>query len=408
MANSANRVEKVSDHIIAAAEKLVEQKKREREETYDKNIEPVIEKFIKERKYIVMNSMILRKMEQSLDLSETNYFYEVYAGNKGFDDLKKLADALYQSNSNCFTYLEVVRIGEYTFDLKSNFETILRVISLLDRTFQKIPYYTDSKTGLRYLDPNLMRLNVYDIYCNPTTAVDSWRAAYQTEQALDKLFPLEGKCDNKKTDNPLLNEVYNHWITNNPDIILTGDAVLNVLLKIAGDTKSIVPVNHFVVLAQNPEQQIAKLRKLKLGELKTKKEKPSLRYYKERTYVYLDGRLVAVVYNVADRCYPYTELSESLKVATVHLLIKFYLIEYINSKEKSCILKKIDTLLKARKRYLEDQGMTGIEKGPFQVFHHICWGNEVNIKRQLLILGTKRKYVPYRYKPWEKFSKLNK
>ncbi len=395
------RVEKVHNYIMHVANTMCNIQYKKTKEVYDDIIGPIIEKFIKNNNYIIKNNMILRKLDPKLVLPDSDYYYEIYTDKNGYNKLKSLSDKMYAIHSPAFTYLEAMSVGQFIYDLKSNFVPIIRIVTLQDHIYKKLPYQLDNTTGLRFLDPNIMRLQVYNIYCNPTQCVDSWKDAYLTEQALNKLFPIKNNTTNTTTTNTNVDiQKLTQWIDNNNNIILAGDAALNILLQIAGDKQNVVPIQQFVVLSQNPNQEITNIKKLFTGKIKVKKNKSCLQYYKEQLIVYHNDRIIVTIYNVSDKCYPFTQINNTLKIATVHLLIKFYLIQYVENKnQRQSILHKIYTLQTTRNKYMKRKGITGIEKGPMQVFHHICWGTELNVQRQLKIWCTEKKYYSHRYKP---------
>lgn len=326
------RDEVVIKYITKLGDYIVERNKKKYIEFFNANLKSFIEEFIIKHKLIIINNIFMKLIDNSYNISDSEYHYVVY-GNQQVKEYAKdfMNDLLLYISENQIElkHYEIVQVDSYRFNLMFNFRVVLTLIKLRDDVFDNMPHFVlDSK--LRVLNTDLIRLNIYNVYTNPRKEIAKWKSTIEIEKELDKLYPIEKiKCNqrSKSLDKDILNKLWE--FLKKDGLIVIGDKAINVLLN-----KNIVNIPYYSVLSNDAKKLIEELGKVMTG-IKTESKQSYLKLYPKKYIVRMGEKKIMEIYDITDECIPYY-VKDGYFMGTYNVIMKYLYIELYEKQFKYC------------------------------------------------------------------------
>lgn len=371
-------------------------------------------KFYRSREY---REIELRDLNKIKNLPITVHVYSPYA----ISDAKELGELIKERGG--YEHVAISEIAEYkTYVLDVEFKTVVKFSYINSRVFRNIPYIeARGRGGVRYITPEYLLVGLYYKYITPRISVREWKSSIEYEKALfdGQLFrerKVRGKAKErgqrkrgrgkgqqngtfgqrggektlfKKAPSVEHSEAMASvikYLGGREDCLLTGLMAYNLMIlgMKGGEDDRVDNVGYLSVMCDGLDERVAEIKKLVdgMGGIdKVEETQPLLIYFGEGRKLYMGGRLLVELIELPT-CFNYNEVS-GVKVANFHQIVWFLLLQRFFEKRRDVndyYRTLIKRLIDMRVRYLDAEGMSGLEKGVTQVFGGNCVGPNVNYK----------------------------
>ena len=389
-----------------------------------KKIENVVLKIIAKRKLKLYGGWALNYFMPS-----SNKIYEEDIGNvndydiyciDAFEEGKYMADVLYKAGIE-YVSLGVGGFGN-NYKLFCSFEEIANFTGLDKKLFDIIPVNTDKKSGVSYVMPEYLKMDLIVSLVNPRISLWRWIKDYERKLAIDKHYPIVKPTNCKwpelSNKDKLDAEDLKKFIEEDMGrgILYTGFSALGMFHSVGETgTEGTMDKPKFImteIMAQNIKDIIDKLMK-KFGNKAFiyKVEEDPLHILPKRFVVYgkLSGTPLLMIYSLLEHCVPYVTIADRKCVSVDYLMLYFQVNMYLSMMRLTGESTVSDVYIKLykcalygvkmmRENYLSKNKLTVFDKSPYQMHIIKCFGNFVNPYYQAKVLKWEKKlggtYVP--------------
>lgn len=323
--------------------------------------------------------------------------YDLYCVNAE-EEGKALADMLYKGGIE-YVSLGVGAFGD-NYKLFCSFEEIANFTGLPKELFDVIPTKKDGKSGILYVEPDYLKMDLRVSLVNPRISLWRWVKDYGRKQLLEKHYPFvrpdnckwpELKTQDKKDVGELAKFVSGE---EGKDTVYTGFNALHMYFADSdvgsgislGAPKQIMTE----VMTEDIKGLIDKIMK-KFGDKAFiyKVEEDPLHILPKRFVVRgkPSGMPLLMIYSLQEICVPYVVLRRVKCVSVDYLMLYFQVLMYHSMMSGSgngsgnfvklykCSVFGLDEL---RKTYLKKKGKTAFDDTMFKEHIIRCFGNFVN------------------------------
>lgn len=367
-----------------------------------------------------------------------NYFMpmnnKIYKDSVGINDYdlycvnaeevgKELADILYEKGVDYVT-LGVGAFGE-NYKLYCSFEEIANFTGLKKELFDIIPVETDKKTGIMYVAPDYLKMDLRVSLVNPRISLWRWIKDYERAQLLEKYYPFKkpkacktmNGFDNK--DVKMMDDLWK-FVSNTGDIVYTGFMAMNAYFNAVGGKKNenvigknVIGKNVIEIMTRGIKEIVDKIVK-KFGnkDFVYRVEEDPLHILPKKFVISSasSNKPLMVVYSLDEVCVPYNDINGMRYVSIDYLILYFQVMMYhVMIKMKNdrngenneinlyrCSIYGMDEL---RKIYLKKSGENIFDETIFKKHITKCFGNFVNPYYVTKILKWEGKFQGKTYIP---------
>jgi hypothetical protein len=366
--------------------------------------------FIKEKKRIIYGGYGLNLLLKAQNPNDAIYNEWTKADTEFYSytpitDLVELCDYLYKKGYKHVQGQEGVH--KDTYKLFVNFENYCDISYCPKFIYDNIPIVKHD--GFLIVHPHIMFLDKLRMFDNPLTA--SWRFQKEVDRTnkILKYYPLSKiDCSFKKEKyDTNVSDFIRKNIISGSDHLVTGFYAYFYYMytsKLENDQGVDLYVPYYDVICDDlvkTGKDIYNLLKKEYGnKISTKEYYPFFQYLSRRISYYYEDKLILNLYDTFGVCHPYNNLEKKkIKVTTFLSTLMFlmffqvYHLTYKNVNEEYNIKCMISNMIDARYKYLEDNGLTVIDKSPFQDFVLQCMGTTIDPirERRLSIIEKKKK-----------------
>lgn len=365
--------------------------------------------------------------------------YDLYCVNAEKEG-KDLADKLYKAGIE-YVSLGVGGFGD-NYKLFCSFEEIANFTGLPKKLFDVVPAKRDGKSGVLYVEPDYLKMDLRVSLVNPRISLWRWVKDYKRKELLDKSYPFK-KPDNCKWpvlsngDKVLVGELAKfvaEWgKSGNGGVVYTGFNAMHMFYSQSGvgvgNKVSLGAPKQIMteVMVEDIKSLISRI-VMKFGKGgKGKNENGNggaggFSYVTEEDPLHIlpkrfvvrsskSGRDLLVVYSLAENCVPYVVLRGTKCVSADYLMLYFQVNMYHAMMRKGVRGKKVGSEMvglykcalfgfeELRDKYLANKGKTVFDDTMFKQHIIRCFGNFVNPYYQTKLLRWEKKakggtYVP--------------
>ena len=418
------------DDIMKNIDKIEDTAKEIQLNTYEptlserKNVYNEIIKYIKTKNRIVyggyaQNELIRAKNKDDVFYREIDVAdIEFYTPNP-ISDMIDLCDILYNKKFKHIDGKEGVH--NETYKIFVNFENYCDISYLPEEIYNNCP--TITLNGMRMTHPHLMLIDAYRVYCDPMNSYFRLKKTFSRFSKLINYYPFNDnmiynkiKYDmNHDSVDKILKFIRKH-IIHNSNMIVVGHYAFNQLMKLGKAPPTYMiecPFYQLISTDYNKDiNMITQKLKNKYNNMNVtmKSYYPFSQFVDVSTEWYIDNELVLRVYNSYNRCIVYRKSEKKNTLfGTFQLQFLYNLIQYNmgivrkNKFNETVYGTMLVRLLKTRDKYLDDHGISILDKSPFQEFTMKCIGETINPMRASFLdkveKRAKGKQSTFLYKP---------
>ncbi len=409
---------KDEEEIIRNLDRLEEEAMRIKLDKYEPTRQEIdrvyneIYNFIRKNNRIVyggyaQNSLIKVKNKEDVFYKDTDIADIEFYSPDPIGDMMDICDILKSKN---YKYVEGKEgVHNETYKIFVNFINYCDISYLAPNIFNNCP--SIKVNDMHMTHPHFMLIDAYRVYNDPMTSYFRLKKTFVRFNKLIKYYPFNEnmiynkfefttKMDKKNIDS-ILKFIRKNIIHNNK-LIVIGHYAFNQLMKLSNaPTTYTIDTTFYQLISTNYEKDINNITNIlirRYKNIKTKKYNPFSQFLGKSTEFYINDDLVLRVYDNNDRCtvYRYSDKKKTY-FGTYQLIFMYILIQYIlgiirkNKFIEMMYGSMIMRLIKARDKYLEENGKTVLDKTIFQEFTFECIGEPVDILRQSFLNAAKKR-----------------
>ena len=329
--------------------------------------------------------------------------YDIYCKDAEKDG-KDMADVLYKAGVE-YVSLSVGAFGDNR-KLFCSFAEVANFTTLPKKLFDAIPVVADKKSGVSYVEPDYLKMDLRVSIVNPRISLWRWIKDYGRMQILEKEYPFKKPANCKwpvmdavdKKDLAELVEVIKDWRS---ETVLVGWCALSAYIKESGMSKVIgAPSGVGVEIMSVKIKEIIDEIMKRFGNKRFvyRVEEDPLHILPKKFVVAgrKSGKELLVIYSLLEHCVPWVKMGGVRVVSADYLIlymqVQMYTVGMIGSKTDvllyRCGLYGFD---KMREKWLGDKGKDVFDKTLYQMHIIDCYGQFVNPYYKTLIDKWERK-----------------
>ncbi len=402
-------------------------------------IHDLILAYIRDNKRKIYGGYAINKLLQTKGVPSIYKEYEIpdidfYSPDPNHDVIK-----LCNSLVDTFTDLKVsAREAKHpnTYSIFVNFELYCDITYMPKNVYNKLPFVTID--NIIYTHPNFILIDCLKIMTDPIYSYWRIEKAFSRLILLQEHFPVAkfikpiniGTSDNykvvAKTHDNILASIQNK------DIIIVGFYAYNYFLKIsrfweANRKISQVDIPYLEIISKNYRQDFElimdNLKKTFPSETITHSEyHPFFNFTGHSVEIYVNNELVLIIYDYDNRCVPYINISNNLKLGTFTLNLLYGQINVMKYRIigdediKLVYMIMVSHLIQMRNYYLSNTRKTIMDNTPFRDFVVTCIGPDTHQDHSILLKYEARRaknkpslyiYDPHKNRKEEKDPKFS-
>lgn len=319
------------------------------------------------------------------------------------DDARDLADRLAEKYKHVSAE-EGMHPG--TFKIFVEFQDFCDISYLPKMFLDTIPTMKTSR-GFSVITPEFAMIDIFRVYVYPVNNYYRLTKSFRRSNKLLKYHSL--KFERHPVTSKPAPQLDVKMFTRRPSVVVTGSMAYNYYCEQAKLSDLAVPVSFISVVSTSYDDDVSHYTQ-KFSE--KREYLPFLELTCRHTDFYANGRLVLRIWEERDKCIPYADIPNNMRITPFQGTFYYSLIEYFKAifdrneehqKENETIL---NGLIECKKRFYKDNpSVSVISTGPFQEFVVTCVGQFLSEKRKSRLLRTERKKnkrpIVYRYNPGE-------
>lgn len=312
-------------------------------------------------------------------------------------------------------------VHEETYKLFVNFHNFCDISYMPKYIYDNLP--TIKKDGFILTHPHFMAVDAFRVYADPIFSFFRIEKTFSRFSKLLKHYPIYNEklvksIKLEKLDENVFKTLRKEFL-HNTNLIVIHHYAYNYLMKKTAQDNLVINIPYLSVISINytkdTKEIINKLKKLYPDKIKIKEFYPFFQFLGRKTEIYLNNKLIMVIYSHNERCTVYqANFSENKKTLFgTFALIRLMLIaehynQVIHKNNNNEFMNLLQNLLFARIEYLDEKDITVMEPSPFQEFTFECIGEGADPIRQSRLrimekIGKKQTPV-FRYDPERNFD----